>query len=443
MSKVIKKYSWFNVIFWSILYLLFFSWLQLWIAIPGVFIIIDFHISKIIPWKILNFKRLAGQKIWAIFEWLFVIIFALTFTLALRTLFIEAYKIPTPSMEKTLLVGDYLFVSKLAYGPKLPNTPLAAPFMPNLLPNGRKTYSQKLDLPYKRLLGFGQVKRNDIIVFNFPEGDTLVTQYSGQNYYSLQRQYGRDYIESHYDLISHPVDMRDNYIKRCVGIPGDTISIKQTKVWVNSMELPEISKQQYKYYLRTERFKLDDSILTIIGRNNNEISYNPANSLHTLTLSNNDVEFLKELPDVSSIQRYVEPRISFKNTEVFPHRMKNRWTADNFGPLIIPEAGMTMPINEENFPVYKRIIQVYEANKTEVINGDIYINDVLSRSYTFRMNYYFVLGDNRHNSADSRYWGFVPENHLVGKAIWIWYSKDPNENIFKGLRFKRMFKTIK
>jgi len=346
-------------------------------------------------------------------------------------------------MEKTLLVGDYLFVSKLAYGPKLPNTPLAAPFMPNLLPNGRKTYSEKLDLPYKRLKGFGQVKRNDIIVFNFPEGDTLVTQYSGQNYYSLLRQYGREYIDSHYDLIYHPVDMRDNYIKRCVGIPGDTISIEQTKVLVNAEEFPENSNQQYKYYLRTEGYPLDDSILSMIGRKREEINYNPANSIHTLILSIEEIDFLEKLPEVKSIQRYVEPRISFKNTEVFPHRISNRWTADNFGPLIIPEKGKTLEINEENFPIYKRIIQVYEKNKIEIINGDIYINSVLSRSYTFKMNYYFVLGDNRHNSADSRYWGFVPENHLVGKATWIWFSKDPNKNIFKGLRLKRMFKTIK
>lgn len=443
MTFISSKYNWIKAISFSLIYLLFFIWMQLWILLPGVILILDVFISHYIPWKKINLLRFLGAKLQSVIGWIIAVFLAFTLSFAIRTLITEAYKIPTPSMEKTLIVGDYLFVSKLAYGPKLPNTPLSFPFMPNLLPNGRKSYTEKLSLPYKRLKGFGKVKRNDIIVFNFPEGDTVVVQYSGQNYYSLVRQYGRDYLNSNYDLISHPVDMRDNYIKRCVGIPGDTVKIEKGKVWVNGELFPEFDNQQFKYYVRTEKNRLGDSILNLIDKKQEEISYNPTNSLHTLTLSNNDVKLIESLKEVKSIQRYIEPRVSFKSTEVFPHSINYRWTADNFGEIVVPERGKTIDLNIENISIYERIIQVYEKNKFEIIDENIYINNVLSRSYTFRMNYYFVLGDNRHNSADSRYWGFVPENHLVGKATWIWLSKDPDKGFLKALRLKRMFKSIK
>ena len=433
----------FWAIFWSILYLLFFLWMQLWIAMPGVLLILDRFYTHIIPWKkIKEFFQFKGPGA-GFLEWSAAILFALFLTVTIKTLFVEAYKIPTPSMEKTLMVGDYLFVSKLAYGPKLPNTPLAAPFMPNLLPNGKTSYSTSIQKPYKRLKGISKVKRNDIIVFNFPEGDTVVVQYSGQNYYSLVRQYGREYITSRYDLVFHPVDMRDNYIKRCVGLPGDTLKITNGKVWVNNNIIPEFPSQQFKYYVRTTRNKLEDSILNKLGVSENDLDYNPNNSLHTFPVSNEDVEMVRNLPQVQSLQRFVEPRISFKNTAVFPQSINYRWTADNFGTLLIPGKGISLDLDTENIDLYKRIIEVYEKNKLEIRDGEIYINNVLSRSYTFRMNYYFVLGDNRHNSADSRTWGFVPENHLVGKAVWIWFSRNPDQSIFKGLRFNRMFKKIK
>jgi signal peptidase I len=443
MSSDLKKQKHFWAVFWSLLYLLFFIWMQLWIALPGVLLILDRFYTHLIPWKkIKALLQFSGPGA-GFLEWSIAVLFALFLTVAIKTLFIEAYKIPTPSMEKTLMVGDYLFVSKVAYGPKLPNTPLAAPFMPNLLPNGKTSYSTALQMPYKRLKGISRIKRNDVIVFNFPEGDTVVVQYSGQNYYSLLRQYGREYLESRYDLVAHPVDMRDNYIKRCLGLPGDTLKIVDGKVWVNSSVIPEFPTQEFKYYVRTTKTKLADTILNKLGVAENDLDYNPNNSLHTLPVSNQDVEFLRALPQVQSLQRFVEPRISFKNTSVFPQSIYYRWTADNFGPVLIPGKGIKIDLNRENIDIYKRIIEVYEKNKLQIREGKIYINDVLSRSYTFRMNYYFVLGDNRHNSADSRTWGFVPEDHLVGKAVWIWFSKDPDESIFKGLRLKRMFKKIK
>ncbi|HYW96586.1 MAG TPA: signal peptidase I [Bacteroidales bacterium] len=438
-----KISDYIQLIIWSLLYIVFLAWFRVWILLPGELFIIDAFITRFIPWKKINHSVRVPEKYRGTAEWTRAILIALVITLSVRILFIEAYKIPTPSMEKTLLVGDYLFVSKIAYGPKLPNTPLSIPFMPNMFPNGERTFSTKIQLPYIRLKGFGHVKRNDVIVFNFPEGDTTIVEYTGQSYYRLLRQYGRDYLFKRYHAIVNPVDKRENYIKRCVGLPGDTVLITRGVVFINNEKLKELPTQQFKYYVRTRNSRLSDSVLLKAGVVPGEVTYNPTSSLHIIALTHDGAEYLRKLPQVKSIQRYVEPQVSFRNTEIFPHTPYNRWTADEFGPLVIPAKGLTMEINEKNLPFYKRVISVYEGNSLDVIDGEIYINSVVSRSYTFKMNYYFVLGDNRHNSADSRFWGFVPENHLVGKAVSIWFSKDPNETIFQGLRLNRMFKSIK
>ncbi len=443
MKNKLKISAIIYLFLWSLFYILFLAWFRVWILLPGLLLIIDAFITHIIPWKKINRSVRVPEKYRGTVEWTRAILLALVITLSVRILFIEAYKIPTPSMEKTLLVGDYLFVSKIAYGPKLPNTPLSIPFMPNMLPNGSVTYSKKIQLPYIRLKGLEKVKHNDVIVFNFPEGDTIIVEYAGQSYYRLLREYGRDYLTRRYHFVINPVDKRENYIKRCEGLPGDTVLITRGVVFINNKKVRDLPTQQFKYYVRTYRNRLSDSILEKAGVVPGEVVYNPTSSLHIIALTDSAAEYLRHLPQVKSIQRYVEPQVSFRNSEIFPHTPNNRWTADEFGPLIIPAKGMTMNINEENLPLYRRVIAVYEGNDLKVIDGEIYINGVVSRYYTFKMNYYFVLGDNRHNSADSRFWGFVPENHLVGKAVAIWFSKDPGKNIFHGLRFNRMFKSIK
>jgi signal peptidase I len=407
----------------------------------GLIIIFMYYFTRLITFPFLSQLKIPGFLKNALTVLLSVFL-ALVLTMVIRTLLVEAYRIPTPSMEKTLMVGDFLFVSKISYGPKLPNTPIAFPFFRNMMPDGKLSYSKILELPYKRLKGFSQVQRNDVIVFNFPEGDTVVVQYPGQNYYSLVRQFGREYLHNRYTFVTHPVDKRDNYIKRCIGLPGDSIRIAGTHVFVNGTEIPETTDQQFKYYVKTRNKPLSPEIINELNLNEKELSYNQNNSLYIINLDAVNAEKLRKSVEVESVLRYSETVLSFRNTEVFPHSVKYSWSEDDFGPIEVPAKGKLVKINPDNLPLYKRIIEVYEKNLLELRSDSIYINGKLAGSYTFQMNYYFVMGDNRQNSADSRFWGFVPEDHLVGKAVAIWFSREPGKGI-RGIRLKRMFKSIK
>jgi signal peptidase I len=346
-------------------------------------------------------------------------------------------------MEETLLAGDFIFVNKLTYGPRLPETPLAFPFYHNKLPSGKKSYSERIKLPHKRLRGFSQVKRNDVIVFNFPEGDTMVVEYPGQNYYSLVRQYGRDYMLSEFDIITHPVDKRENYIKRCIGLPGDTIQIIHGETMVNGKIRTKLPLQKFKYYVTTTGAPLPDDLLDSLKILKTSVTYNPVNSLHVLYLPEENVKSLKAYPTVRSIKQYSEPMLSFQNQEIFPHSNNYRWTGDNFGPIIVPARGDSIPLDHLILPLYQRVIGVYEGNDLQLKEGDIFINGEKATYYVFNLDYYFVMGDNHHNSADSRYWGFVPEDHLLGKAVNIWFSIEPDKSVIDGLRKERIFKSIK
>ena len=422
---------------WSLLII----WTNFWILLFLNLVLFDLFITRIIDWTLRRYElpRILQTAI----EWLFILILALVCSLCIKIFLVETYKIPTPSMEETLLAGDYIFVSKLAYGPRLPETPLAIPFYHNKLPSGRKSYSERLKMPYKRLQGFSTVKRGDIIVFNFPEGDTMVVQYPGQNYYSLVRQYGREYILSEFDIITHPVDRRENYIKRCIGLPGDTVRISGGEVEVNGTGNPVPPTKKFKYYVTTNGQPLPDELLDSLKILKSSVTYNPVNSLHVLFLTGENIELLRSHPMVRSVKRYAEPMLSFQNQEIFPHSNLYRWTGDNFGPLVVPARGDTLQVSMLNLPLYKRIIEVYENNELTIQGGDIYINDQLADKYIFKMDYYFVMGDNHHNSADSRYWGFVPEDHLLGKAVTVWFSIEPEKRFMEGLRKERIFSGIK
>lgn len=381
--------------------------------------------------------------IYRIFGWITALIIALGITIIIKLFIIEAYRIPSSSMEKALYAGDYIFVSKLAYGPRIPFTPLSLPFLPSVLSNGKVTYKISPERKYKRLKGFSKVKRNDIIVFNFPEGDTVIVEQPGQNYYSLIRQFGREYVSSLSTKVAHPVDKRDHFVKRCIGLPGDTILISKNILSVNGEILDDPETVILKYYVRTRNNKLNDTLLTDIGVMPDEINYNPSNNIHIIPMDCHGYEKLRNNPEVRLIERYSEPSLIYRNTEIFPHNTNYLWSPGNFGPFLIPSKSTVIKLTKENLPLYERIIRVYEKNKLEIYGDNIYINTKLADSYKFQMDYYFVLGDNRYNSADSRFWGLVPEDHLVGKAVNIWFSKEVGKNIIHGIRWKRMFKPIK
>jgi signal peptidase I len=404
-------------------------------------VFLNIYITRLFDWSLKSYPIPGYIRI--SIEWVSYFIAALLISMAVKVLFVEAYKIPSPSMEGGLKAGDYIFVSKLAYGPKLPNTPLSLPFLPDYIPNGRTTYSKNLLLPYKRLKGVSNVKRGDVIVFSFPEGDSMVVQYPGQNYYSLIRQYGRSYIHEHFDIIAHPVDRRENYIKRCIGIPGDTIEIVNGRIFVNGAPTEFLPDQKFKFYVKTGSEKIGGDILDSLGIPDNEVTFNPSNLLHVIYLTIEQSAQLRNIPEVTSIQRFVEPTRSFHNPEIFPHNARYKWTNDLFGPLRIPARNMSIVLEHTTYPIYARAIEVYEGNYVRIEEGIFYINNKESDTYTFKMNYYFVMGDNRHNSTDSRHWGFVPEDHLLGQAVGIWMSSDPNKSFVEGLRKERIFKRIK
>ncbi len=380
-------------------------------------------------------------------EWTDAIIFAVVAASIIRVFMIEAYTIPTSSMEKSLLVGDFLFVSKMSYGPKLPNTPLAFPFVHHTMPLTQftKSYVEWIEWPYYRFPGFTTVKHNDVVVFNYPDGDTVALKQQNSSYYSLVRQLGRERVWNDKfnfgDIVARPVDKRENYIKRCIGLPGDTLQIIDEVVHINgkAVDFPELS--QFMYRVKTDGNPINKRLINKLDITE-EIQMTETGD-QVITLTQESAAKLKELPNVLSVEKIIQPK-GFWQPYIFPFDSSYAWNVDNFGPLYIPKAGTTVQLTLANLPLYSRIINAYELNSLDVKDGKIFINGKVTTSYTFKMDYYWMMGDNRHNSADSRFWGFVPIDHIVGKAVFVWLSLDKNKSLFDGkIRWSKLFRVVR
>ncbi len=459
--KFFKK-DYIKFAFASIIYILWVIWLGSYWLFPGLIIIFDIYISKKVNWSF--WKKREGKNS-TLIEWLDALIFAVIAVTLINIFLFQNYKIPTPSMEKSLLVGDHLYVSKVAFGPKIPNTPLAFPFAQNTLPLTTKTksYLEWIKLPYKRLKGFGKIKRNDAVVFNFPEGDTVAIQQRNTSYYLLILQEAeklkqmdmfyrkireddeyyynkaRKNIWENMDIVVHPVDRRDNYIKRCVAIPGDTLEIINGNVYVNSKPQDNFPGIQFDYEIITNGSALNRRKLEKLGISRTDIKRNINKDFAwEIPLTKDNLKIIKNYRNVVSVNKIIMPQ-GYYDFSVFPHDIRYKWNLDNFGPLYIPKKGATIKIDTSNFSLYRRIIDHYENNNLKVEDGKIYINGIETDEYKFRMDYYWMMGDNRHGSLDARFWGFVPDDHIVGKPKFIWLSIDKDKNFVKKIRFKRMF----
>lgn len=373
-------------------------------------------------------------------EWIDAAVFAIIAATLIRTFIFEAYTIPTPSMEKTLLVNDFLFVSKISYGPRVPMTPLAVPFTHHTLPFTKysKAYSTAVQWKYRRWWGFTDIKRNDVVVFNFPEGDTVAVQRQDGSYYDLVRSIGRERTADEFGpIITRPVDKRENYIKRCLAIAGDTLKIVNGEVYVNGQPAPVPPHAERQYEVTTADGELNPSRLTDMGLDDDARVDGVGNRYIYNITKDNAVALQGLKPAVQNVQPRVRNAEDY-DMETFPHDTAHyKWNLDNFGPLYIPQKGATIELDSANISIYRRAITTYEGNTLEERNGQFIINGKPTNFYTFKMNYYWMMGDNRNNSLDSRFWGFVPEDHVVGKAwlIWMSYGKD-------GIRWSRLFRGI-
>ena len=439
---------WVRLGFWALLYLLWVIWLGNYWWLFGLVVIFDHHITRKVKWAFWKKTYKEGEKHNVVLEWIDAIIFAVIVVTFINIFFFQAFKIPSSSMESSLMTGDHLFVSKLTYGPRIPQTPLTIPFTHNVLPNGKESYSTLIQSDYRRLKGFREVRRGDYVVFGFPNGDTVLTKFPAEDYYAMCRTIGRENVISYYGPVkARPMDKKDHYVKRCVAVHGDTLEIRDGMVYVNSEQLEVYPGVQNTYKVVTDGQRINPVHLEALGLNTAELWYDaqlPGYPYMPLTAER--LEKISAYPNVVSVEQKIDvypPDDPDSYLTIFPFSENYRWTRDNFGPLWIPEKGVTVELDSLSLPLYERIITSYEGNDLKVSeDGKIFINGEEARSYTFKQDYFFMMGDNRHNSLDSRYWGFVPEDHIVGKPAVIWLSTDRNKPFPKNIRWSRFLKFV-
>lgn len=465
--------KWIRCIVWMVITILFSIWTSsIWwlLALPLFF---DLYITRFLPWGF--WKTSKNKTFKSVMDWVDAIVFALVAVYIINIYFFQNYQIPSSSLEKSLLVGDFLFVSKVDYGPRVPNTPIAFPLAHHTLPIlNIKSYFDKPLWGYKRVPGLAKVKRNDIVVFNFPAGDSVPLKYSNPDYYSLctymaqqssvTPEVAGQYIKSHPEtfgkLVFRPVDRRENYVKRCIGLPGETIQIKDNVVFIDGKQIEDQPGVQYNYYVQTkgsyiseEQFrrwgisKDDDSLWAKDDYRTSLLPFHrDANGnlypIYQFPATKDVIEQVRKSPAIDTV--ILEPDV-LGDYEIggltYPLSAEIKWKRDHFGPLWIPKKGSTIALTHQNLLLYSRVIRNYEGHQLQVNGNQVLIDGKPAKTYTFSMDYYWMMGDNRHNSADSRAWGFVPEDHIVGKPILVWLSLDKDRGLLDGkIRWKRFFK---
>lgn len=476
-----NRTDWIKVSVYTALYLLFLYWVKSWWGLIAVPFIFDAYITRRIKWG--WWKELKNTALRTLMAWVDAIVFALIAVYFLNQFFVQNFVIPSSSLEKTLLTGDYLLVSKVAYGPRIPQTPLSLPLVQNTLPlTGGKSYLEHPHWDYRRVKGLGHVELNDIVVFNYPTGDSVISLMPDQDYYRVCYQIGdqilmqqrgqsilpssqiealptyeaqqaayrdifragKQYIEQNPSefgrIVSHPVDRRENYVKRCVGLPGQTLEIRNNIIYLDGQPQAQPENAQFSHIVTFAHYPTSSDLRELqISQEQLSEPLQGAPLTFVMPLTKALADYFRATPELVSS---IEP-LQASPDWLYPQNMPHHWTTANYGPLWIPKRGATLALTTANLPLYERAIRVYEGNTLEVRGGDIYINGAKTQSYTFRMDYYWMQGDNRDNSADSRFWGFVPEDHVVGKPLFIWLSLDKDYGWTDGkIRWSRIFKNV-
>lgn len=454
--------------FWSICLLLFAVWMFSWIPLIFLPFVIDLYWTKFIRWD--WWKDLKNSFLRTIMSWVDALIFAFVAVWILQNFFFQNYQIPTTSLEKTMLAGDYLFVSKYHYGPRIPMTPLSLPLFQHTITIGDKdfgkSYLDKPQVAYRRMPGLRNVERYDIVVFNYPNGDTVATKHQNDDYYRLKFHNGVERLHRDKaifgDIIYRPVDRRENYVKRCVGLPGDELQIVDDQLFINGQLMENPRYLQFNYFIvaecghsiseRTWRnigvYKKD--LMEITNPNiASSLGYEPDSisaASYRVYYAPLTEEMKQTLLAMNNVKDIIKVPTEFMGKDyVYPLSETSRWTRSNYGPIIIPKRGMTVRLTPENIALYERCIRVYENNLDFAVAEDstCTLGGKTITEYTFEMDYYWMMGDNRDNSADSRYWGFVPEDHIVGTPLFTWMSIDQETGEWRKDRFLKLVSNIK
>ena len=428
--------GWIRAGIWGTLYVVFVFWVAWgdWASLGWLVLlplIVDAFTTKYINYSWWRKYKESKPWLYTVLSWVDAIVFALVAVYFINLYIFQNYQIPSSSLEKTLRVGDFLYVSKMAYGARVPQTPLSMPLVQHTMPNwlgGGKSYLDKPHWKYKRLAGWTNPLKGDIVVFNFPAGDTVCTRMQNPDYYTLRYACGETFIRQRKDIfgdiVTRPVDRRENYVKRCVGTPGDSLQIIDNVIYVNGEREPEREGLQLNYFIQTDGHIFGAKYLDKLG-----ISLADRIQIDATTWHFPLTQAMKEELEKNNhvLAMIVEPEERGGHVYPLGH---NEWTRDNYGPIYIPRKGDKILITEENYWLYKRIAEAYEFQPMRI-----------GEEYTFAMDYYWMMGDNRHNSADSRYWGFVPEDHIVGRPVFIWLSVDKDNHSIRfsriGMRAKR------